>query len=104
MRYNKLVRDKIPEIIQADNKTPIIRIADGPEYWERLKDKLLEEAHEFTEDETEKELADILEVINAICEHKNIDKDNLEQLRQERAEKRGAFSKRIILEETKKKD
>ena len=46
MRYNKLVRDKIPEIIQQDNHTPIIRIADETEYWERLKDKQREKRKE----------------------------------------------------------
>ena len=103
MKHNKLVRDRIPDIIKQDNRVPVTRIADDVEYWQKLKEKLLEEANEFHQDETEKELADILEVINAICEHKNIDKDRLEQLRKDRAEKRGAFRDKIILEETKER-
>ncbi|MFB6182041.1 MAG: nucleoside triphosphate pyrophosphohydrolase [Candidatus Magasanikbacteria bacterium] len=70
MSIDKLVRDKIPEIIKEDNKTPETHEADTEELWEKLKDKLEEETQEFVEDETPQELADILEVILAICEYK----------------------------------
>ncbi|MBW2964048.1 nucleoside triphosphate pyrophosphohydrolase [Candidatus Woesearchaeota archaeon] len=100
MRYNKLIRDRIPEIIEADSHKAVTHIADDAEYWQKLKEKLLEEAEEFSQDETKKELADILEVIRAICDHKNLNMDDIEKLRRMRAEERGAFTKRIILEET----
>ena len=95
---NKLVRDKIPEIIKKDGKVPVTHIASDEEYWERLKDKLIEEVDEFIDDSTEEELADILEVIYAICEHKQFDKDKLEQLRKKKAEERGGFKGKIILD------
>jgi len=95
---NKLVRDKIPEIIKKDGKKPVTHIASDEEYWDRLKDKLVEEVDEFIEESTEEELADIIEVINAICEHKNFDKDSLEQLRKKKAEERGGFQDKIILD------
>ena len=101
MKYNKLVRDKIPEIIKKKGKIPITHTADDDEYWEKLKEKLNEEIDEFFRDGNEEELADILEVIYGICEFKKIDKENLENLRKMKARKRGGFSKKIILDETK---
>ena len=101
MKYNKLVRDKIPEIIKENGDTSVTHIASEKEYEEKLKAKLREEVEEFLENENEGELIDILEVINAICEVKSIDKNQLEEKRKEKYEKRGGFKSRIILEETK---
>jgi predicted house-cleaning noncanonical NTP pyrophosphatase (MazG superfamily) len=96
--YNKLIRDKIPEIIEASNKTFTTHIASSEEYWTKLREKLTEEVNEFLDDENPKELADILEVIYAICDEKGISKDKLEAMRKEKSEKRGAFIEKIILE------
>jgi len=101
MRYNKLVRDKIPEIIKANGEIPITHIADEKEYWEKLKEKLSEEVDEFLEESNEEELADVLEVVDAICEFKKIDKENLENLKKEKSERRGGFKDKIILDEVK---
>lgn len=101
MKYNKLVRDKIPEIIKQKGKTPIIHVADDKEYWQKLKEKLKEEIDEFLKKDSEEELADILEIIYAICDFKKIDKKKLEILRKKKAEKRGSFKNKIILDETK---
>ena len=101
MKYNKLVRDKIPEIIKHKGKVPITHIADNGEYWQKLKEKLKEEIDEFLERDNEEELADILEIIYAICNFKKIDKQKLEMLRKKKAEKRGSFRQKIILDETK---
>jgi len=99
MKYNKLIRDKIPEIIKNDNKVPSIHTANNEEYWEKLKAKLIEEVDEFLEESNEEELSDVLEVIDAVCEFKNFDEEEIEKLKKEKAKKRGKFNKRIILDE-----
>ena len=101
MKYNKLVRDKIPEIIKKDNSTPITHVADNEEYWDKLKEKLSEEVNEFLKQSTEEELADILEIIFAIRDHMKINPEKLEQTREQKAQKRGGFKKKIILDHVK---
>jgi predicted house-cleaning noncanonical NTP pyrophosphatase (MazG superfamily) len=65
-----------------------------------LKEKLREETEEFNESENEEELADILEVIDAICGHKNFKAENILKIKQTKAKERGEFKERIILEES----
>lgn len=101
--YNKLVRDKIPEIIKKDGEKPITHIAGEEEYEKALMEKLQEEVNEFLKDPSKKEMADILEVLYAVAKLKGFDLSEVEKIRQERAEKRGGFEKRIILERTKRK-
>jgi predicted house-cleaning noncanonical NTP pyrophosphatase (MazG superfamily) len=101
MKYNKLVRDKIPEIVKKEGQIPVIRVANKKEYWQALKQKLKEEVEEFLKRSNKEELADILEIIYAICDFKKIDKKELEKLRKKKAKERGGFKKRIILEEVK---
>jgi len=94
---SKLVRDKIPEIIKRNGEIPNIRVANDQEYWQKLKEKLQEEVDEFLKDSNEEELIDILEVINVITEFKKFDNEKLELLRKKKAEERGRFKGRIIL-------
>ena len=94
----KLIRDKIPEIMKQKGTTPVTHIANDAEYWQKLKAKLVEESAEFMKDEKEEELADVLEVFNTICDFKKIDKNKLEQIRKKKADERGSFSKRLILD------
>lgn len=101
MKYNKLVRDKIPEIIKDDGKIPITHIASKKEYQQKLLEKLQEEVLEFLKDQKAEELADILEVIDAICKLKKINLEKLQKIKQQKAKNRGGFKKRIILEEIK---
>lgn len=101
MRYDKLVRDNIPEIIRKNGDTPVTHIAADDEYWAKLIAKLKEEAGEFAADNNAEELADLLEVIYAICDYKQLNREQLESIRQKKADERGGFGKRIILEETK---
>jgi predicted house-cleaning noncanonical NTP pyrophosphatase (MazG superfamily) len=101
MKYDKLVRDKIPEIIKSKGAVPITHRASDDEYRQKLKAKLQEEVNEFLESSDEEELADILEVIYALCDLYDIDRDKLERLRKDKAKKRGGFKDRIVLDETK---
>lgn len=99
MKHNKLVRDRISEIIKSKGGTPVTHIAGDEEYWQKLKEKLREEVDEFDKSENIEELADIFEVVNAICDYKGFDKDALEIIRKGKAAERGEFKERIILEE-----
>jgi len=101
MRYDKLVRDNIPQIIKDNGDTPVIHQAEKEEYEQKLKEKLEEEVEEFLQSENKEELADILEVIRSLLVSKNISWQELEALRREKAEERGSFKNKIILEETK---
>lgn len=96
---NKLVRDKIPEIIKANGETPVTRILERPEYLEELIKKLQEECDEFREDRSLEELADIQEVILALADA-IASREELEKAREAKAKERGAFSHRIYLEST----
>jgi|SRR3989344_1333981 len=97
--YNKLVRDKIPEIILASGETPKTRVLEDKEYAEELIKKLREELAEFEADRSIEELADIQEVILAIADVLG-SREELERVRTDKAKKRGGFKKRIFLETT----
>lgn len=100
MDYNKLVRDKIPQIIQEKGAIPFTHIASDDEYIKKLDEKLQEELNEFLESRNQEELADMLEVIYAICKTKNITKEELEKLREQKSIDCGSFNKKIILDKT----
>ena len=78
--YNKLVRDRIPEIIRNSGKTPYIHKANDKEYFEKLKEKYLEETKEFFKDNTKEELSDVLEVTYAFRDYLAFDSELLEDL------------------------
>lgn len=96
--YNKLVRDKIPEIIEKEGKTAKTRVLSNDEYLVELIKKLGEEYEEFQEDNSVEELADIQEVVLAIAEALDIKPGDLAHTMANKAIKRGAFKKRIYLE------
>ncbi|MFA5186107.1 MAG: nucleoside triphosphate pyrophosphohydrolase [Patescibacteria group bacterium] len=102
MEYNKLVRDRIPEIIKGKGETPVTHVAEEVEYKAALLKKLQEEVDEFRQQPSAEEAADILEVIHAICDELGIDKTSIEPIRIKKAEERGAFKSRIILDRTEK--
>ena len=98
MDYNKLVRDKIPEIIAKNKEIPFTHKADDDEFKEKLYEKLVEEVNEFIESDSVEELADILEILREICSIKDISMGNLDSMRKKKRKERGGFDKRIILE------
>jgi len=102
MEYNKLVRDRIPEIIREKGETPVTHIADDREYGEALREKLHEEIAEFLEVPSAEEAADILEVLHALCAHAGVDLSRLDAVRDKKRTERGGFVERIILERTEK--
>jgi predicted house-cleaning noncanonical NTP pyrophosphatase (MazG superfamily) len=102
--YDKLVRDRIPEIIEAEDERPITHVADNEEYADRLAAKLLEEATEFEESRALEELADVLEVVDAILEARNRSREAVERERREKRAERGGFDDRLVLERVENDD
>ena len=98
IRYNKLVRDKIPAILNEKNKIYIMHKADNIEYENKLKEKLMEEVKEFLESPCLEELADIQEVMLALLDTNQWSYGELEKVRQAKLNKRGGFTERFILE------
>lgn len=97
--YNKLVRDKIPDIIEASGKTCVYETLSDDGYIKLLSAKLLEEVNEYLESGTIEELADIGEVMYAILAYRNVSIEEFRRIRLEKLEARGGFSKRILLKE-----
>ena len=97
--YNKLVRDKIPEIIEKSGKKCIIETMDKKTYLDSLDNKLYEELAEYQQDKSIEELEDLLEVIYAVASARGYSIEELEWIRAEKAEKRGGFKDRIWLKE-----
>lgn len=99
MSYNKLVRDKIPEIIlKNDNKQAKTRKLSDEEYIFELNKKIQEELSEYLESGDVEELADLEEVLRAILDYKDVSYEEFEKIRLSKVEKRGAFKDRIYLE------
>ena len=100
--YNKLVRDRIPEIIEAGGGQCRTAILSDDEYLAVLDAKLDEELAEYHRDQNIEELADLLEVIYAAAAARGYTVEELEAVRAEKAEKRGGFARKILLIETVK--
>ena len=98
-RYHKLVRDRIPEIIEQSGKTCITSILSADEYLTMLDEKLSEELAEYQQDKSMEELADLLEVMMAVAKARGSSFEEVEAIRRQKAEKRGGFEKRILLTE-----
>ena len=97
--YNKLVRDRIPEIIESSRKTCTTEILSLEKFIRMLDAKLDEELAEYHKDQNIEELADLLEVIHATAIARGYTLEDLEQIRAEKAARRGGFEKRILLKE-----
>lgn len=95
--YNKLVRNRIPELIEAQNESPDYIILDDESYEKMLEEKLDEEVREYHQDKTIEELADILEVVIALCESRGFSKEELIKIYQNKHQEKGGFSDKIYL-------
>jgi predicted house-cleaning noncanonical NTP pyrophosphatase (MazG superfamily) len=101
IRYDKLIRDKIPEIIEAKGNKAVVDVLDNESYQKYLNIKLSEELKEYLEDESVEELADLVEVVYALLDFKGVSIDAFENIRVAKAEERGAFKKKLLLKEVK---
>ena len=97
--YNKLIRDNIPEIIESKGKKASIEILNDTDYILKLNEKLQEELDEYKSDNSVEELADLVEVVYGILKYKNVSIEEFENIRKEKADKRGVFDKRLLLKE-----
>lgn len=97
--YNKLVRDKIPEIIESDGKTCKTELLSDEEYIKMIDAKLDEELAEYHKDQNIEELADLMEVIYAAALARGYSLEDLEMVREKKVQERGGFEKRILLRE-----
>lgn len=97
--YNKLVRDRIPELIEASGKTCSTEILSDNEYLRMIDAKLDEELAEYHQDQNLEELADLIEVVYAAAKARGYSLEELERVRAEKATKRGCFDKKILLKE-----
>lgn len=97
--YNKLVRDRIPKIIEADGKHCKLETLSDKAYLRLLDRKLDEELTEYQESKSLEELADLLEVIRAVVKARGWTMEELERVRMEKAAERGGFEKKVLLKE-----
>lgn len=99
-QYGKLVRDKVPEIIEANGETPVIRILeDREEIDQMLGDKLYEEVGEFLESGTAAEAGDVLAVFRKILERRGVTFEEAEAAEQHKRAERGGFDNFVYLVE-----
>tara|TARA_B110000196_G_scaffold275076_1_gene252339 strand:+ start:273 stop:587 length:315 start_codon:yes stop_codon:yes gene_type:complete len=99
-KFNKAIRDKIPEIIQKNGHTCNIQTLSDEKFIIEIEKKLSEEVTEYQNDKNPEELADILEVIYAIAQLKGISKEELEKIRIKKLQDRGGFEKNLFLIDT----
>lgn len=102
-KYNKLVRDRIPEIITADGKMCTTEILPDDHFLQMLDAKLNEELSEYQESRSLEELADLLEVMRAVVKARGWNWGQLEQIRREKAARWGGFEKKLLLKEVREK-
>ena len=100
--HNKLVRDNIPDIIKSNGQSAKTVILDDEKYTAALENKLKEETREYLHSKELMELADILEVVEALAKNQGSSFDEVLELKKQKQEKNGAFDKRIILVNVKK--
>lgn len=100
MVYHKLVRDKIPQIIESSGKKCTTEVLTEDTYLQKLDEKLSEELAEYQQSKSLEELADLLEVMAAVVKARGCTWEELEHIRVRKKEKRGGFEERILLIES----
>lgn len=99
IKFDKLIRDKIPEIIEANGSKAVIEVLDSENFQKYLNIKLAEELKEYQESGSTEELADLVEVVYALLDYKNISLEQFEAIRTSKNIERGAFKNRLLLKE-----
>ncbi|NLI59995.1 MAG: nucleoside triphosphate pyrophosphohydrolase [Clostridiales bacterium] len=97
VKYNKLVRDRIPEIIRASGKQALVDKVHDERLLSFLNNKLQEELAEYDKSGDIEELADLVKVIYTILDYKGISLDRFNRIREEKNRKRGAFKGGLVL-------
>lgn len=101
IKYNKLIRDRIPEIIEKSGKEAIVAKVEGDQLLELLNKKLYEELDEYNESGEIEELADLVEVVQAILEYKEITLDEFNKIKEKKNISRGGFKEGLLLLEVR---
>ena len=97
IKFEKLVRDRIVESIKKQGDKPVYRVLEDDEYEVLLERKLDEEVREYHQDKTLEELADVMEVVVALCAAKGYSTEELIEIYQKKHEEKGGFSDKIYL-------
>jgi len=101
VNYNKLIRDKIPEIIKDAGWTPIVKVLNKKQYLTALKKKVLEEAEELikarSKEDITNEIVDIQELLDALASEIGLTKSEIKNQQKVKNKKRGVFRKRLFL-------
>lgn len=97
-KYEKLVRDNIPKIIEGTSQNCSYKILSEDEFLEELKRKLVEEAVEFCNEPSMEEIADIIEVLDAIVVANDYSYDDIHKIKRDKAKERGSFFEKYFLE------
>ncbi|MDC0451384.1 nucleoside triphosphate pyrophosphohydrolase [Nitrosopumilus sp.] len=101
-KYNKVIRDKIPEIIADSGKKYDLKLLDDESFLAEIEKKLIEEVNEYSESKDIEELADLLEVIYRISELRGVNSDELDKIRRDKGQKRGKFDSNLFLIDVEK--
>lgn len=97
--YKKLVRDRIPQLIEESGRKCTYRVLNDDEYFDALVNKVIEEIEEYRVSRKEEELSDVYEALDCLVKFKEYEPMHLDYLRLIRREARGSYIKKILLEE-----
>ena len=102
MKYDKAIRDKIPEIIRESGSKCNIKTLSDKEFLEKMEKKLDEEVAEYHQSKSVEEIADIIEVLERVAALRGTSVKELMRIKEEKAQKRGKFEKNLFLVDTDK--